>query len=173
MQQAGANALPDAAVLGTETTKSTLLEKMPEEGDVAIAGPPEVAVQTFLDYSLDQIEAMIDLVRGDLDRQQRTLMGALITIDVHARDVVRYMVKTKVGLVMSGGRGQGLHGWQRRQGWLVSRCCVTSLLPYVSPRGRVAENEILMLEVSRGFMARLYRSRSAVKRASSEKRFGE
>lgn len=30
------------------------------------------------------------------NRQQRTLMGALITIDVHARDVVRFMVKTKV-----------------------------------------------------------------------------
>lgn len=96
VQQAGGNALPDAAVFGTETAKSVLLEKMPEEGDVAIAGPPEDAVQTFLDYSLEQIEAMIDLVRGDLDRQQRTLMGALITIDVHARDVVRYMVKTKV-----------------------------------------------------------------------------
>lgn len=97
VQQAGGNALPDAAVFGTESAKSVLLEKMPEEGDVAIAGPPEAAVQTFLDYSLEQIEAMIDLVRGDLDRQQRTLMGALITIDVHARDVVRFMVKTKVG----------------------------------------------------------------------------
>lgn len=107
VQQAGANALPDTAVLGTETSKSVLLEKMPGEGDVAIAGPPEAAVQTFLDYSLEQIEAMIDLVRGDLDRQQRTLMGALITIDVHARDVVRYMVKTKVGSV-----------FQQRQGWL-------------------------------------------------------
>lgn len=29
-------------------------------------------------------------------RQQRTLMGALITIDVHARDVVRFMVKSGV-----------------------------------------------------------------------------
>lgn len=96
VQQAGENALPDEAVFGTETAKSYLLEKMPEEGDVAIEGPPEAAVQTFLDFSLEQIEAMIDLVRGDLDRQQRTLMGALITIDVHARDVVRFMVKTKV-----------------------------------------------------------------------------
>lgn len=29
-------------------------------------------------------------------RQQRTLMGALITIDVHARDVVRFMVKSEI-----------------------------------------------------------------------------
>lgn len=108
VQQAGGNALSNAVVFGTETARSVLLEKMPEEGDVAIAGPPEAAVQTFLDYSLEQIEAMIDLVRGDLDRQQRTLMGALITIDVHARDVVRYMVKTKVGAVL--------------QGWQISPC---------------------------------------------------
>lgn len=32
-------------------------------------------------------------------RQQRTLMGALITIDVHARDVVRSMVKNEVSSV--------------------------------------------------------------------------
>ncbi|CAM9568719.1 unnamed protein product [Heterosigma akashiwo] len=50
------------------------------------------AVEEFLEFSLEQIEALVELVRGDLDRQQRTLMGALITIDVHARDVVRAIV---------------------------------------------------------------------------------
>ena len=104
VQQAGANALPEEAVRGTEAAKSVLLEKLPEDGDVAFAGPAEVAVDTFLEYSLEQIEAMIDLVRGDLGRQQRTLMGALITIDVHARDVVRFMAKTKVR--RGGGRGR-------------------------------------------------------------------
>lgn len=44
------------------------LEKMPEEGDVAGDAPPQEAVSKFLEYSLKQIEAMIDLVRGDLDR---------------------------------------------------------------------------------------------------------
>ena len=35
-------------------------------------------------------------MRGDLDRGQRTLVGALITLDVHARDVLRAMVAKKV-----------------------------------------------------------------------------
>ena len=43
----------------------------------------------FLDFSLKQIDAMVDLVRTNLTKHQRTLMGALLTIDVHARDVVR------------------------------------------------------------------------------------
>ena len=39
---------------------------------------------------------MVDLVRGELTGQQRTLMGALIVIDVHAREVVRGMIKSRV-----------------------------------------------------------------------------
>ena len=39
---------------------------------------------------------MVDLVRGPLDKQQRTLIGALLTIDVHARDVTRTIVKKKI-----------------------------------------------------------------------------
>jgi hypothetical protein len=34
--------------------------------------------------------------RSNLTRHQRTLLGALITIDVHARDVVRIIVQKKV-----------------------------------------------------------------------------
>lgn len=44
------------------------LEIMPQEGDFIGDGPPQEAVSKFLEYSLEQIEAMIDLVRGDLDR---------------------------------------------------------------------------------------------------------
>lgn len=62
VQQAGANAVKDEKALEGG------LEALPRDGDVAAAGPSESAVQTFLDYSLEQIEAMIDLVRGDLDR---------------------------------------------------------------------------------------------------------
>ena len=62
VQQAGANAVKDEKALEGGH------EALPQEGDVAAEGPSESAVQTFLDYSLEQIEAMIDLVRGDLDR---------------------------------------------------------------------------------------------------------
>eukprot|EP01041_Mallomonas_annulata_P002945 gene2945-5789_t len=59
-------------------------------------GESDVAMEEFMTFSLKQIDAMVDLVRTNLSRQQRTLMGALLTIDVHARDVVRALVSTKV-----------------------------------------------------------------------------
>jgi dynein heavy chain len=54
------------------------------------------AMKQFLNFSLKQIDAMVDLVRAPLDRQQRTLLGALLTIDVHARDVIRAMVAKEI-----------------------------------------------------------------------------
>ncbi len=54
------------------------------------------AMSAFLTYSLKQIDAMVDLVRAPLDKQQRMCLGALLTIDVHARDVIRTMVAKQV-----------------------------------------------------------------------------
>ncbi|RHY05497.1 hypothetical protein DYB25_001425 [Aphanomyces astaci] len=54
------------------------------------------AVDEFLAFSLKQIDGMVVLVRSDLTKLQRSLMGALITIDVHARDVVRSLCANKV-----------------------------------------------------------------------------
>eukprot|EP00968_Pinguiococcus_pyrenoidosus_P011502 scaffold926_cov248-Pinguiococcus_pyrenoidosus.AAC.15 len=56
----------------------------------------ENALKDFLAFSVRQIDAMVDLVRSDLSKQQRTMMGALITIDVHARDVMRAFVAKDV-----------------------------------------------------------------------------
>jgi dynein heavy chain len=39
---------------------------------------------------------MVDLVRGDLNKLQRNVMGALIVLDVHAKDVVKNMIKARV-----------------------------------------------------------------------------
>jgi dynein heavy chain len=39
---------------------------------------------------------MIALVRGDLGKQERSLMGALIVLDVHAKTVVENMIKERV-----------------------------------------------------------------------------
>jgi dynein heavy chain len=54
------------------------------------------AIAKFLDYNKRQIESMVSLVRGELTRLQRTLLGAMVVIDVHARDVVAAMVKKRV-----------------------------------------------------------------------------
>jgi dynein heavy chain len=59
-------------------------------GETALrSDDPTTAMSKFFQESLDQIDAMIDLIRTPITRQQRTLLGALITIDVHSRDVVR------------------------------------------------------------------------------------
>lgn len=64
------------------------------EGALSSTNPLEVG--GFLEFSLKQIDAMVGLVRTPLDKQRRTLLGALLTIDVHARDVVRSLVAGKV-----------------------------------------------------------------------------
>ncbi len=44
----------------------------------------------------EMINKMVAIVRKDLNILQRTLMGALIVIDVHARDVITELVEKGV-----------------------------------------------------------------------------
>jgi len=60
------------------------------------SGENSKAIEEFLDFSLQQINAMVDLVQTDLTKQQRTMMGAVITIDVNKRDVTRTHISENV-----------------------------------------------------------------------------
>jgi dynein heavy chain len=44
----------------------------------------------------EMINKMVAIVRKDLNTLQRTLMGALIVLDVHARDVVTELIQKNV-----------------------------------------------------------------------------
>ena len=59
-------------------------------------GKNKKALEEFLLYSNKQINEMVDLVKGQLDKLQRSVLGALIVIDVHAREVVTSMIKMRV-----------------------------------------------------------------------------
>lgn len=54
-----------------------------------------------------QLGGLTRLVRGDLSPLQRRVVSALITIDVHARDIVESLVAKKVGSSCSGRGGGG------------------------------------------------------------------
>ena len=80
-------------VLWTANGQAALLQM--EGTHEGIEADP-LAMTKFLNFSLKQIDAMVDLVRQPLDKLQRCLLGAMLTIDVHARDVVRALVAKNV-----------------------------------------------------------------------------
>jgi len=54
------------------------------------------AIKEFYEYSAQQINKMVEIVRGQLTYLQRTLIGALIVLDVHARDVIGGLLRLEV-----------------------------------------------------------------------------
>ena len=60
------------------------------------------ALNEFLVFSDSQLNAMIRLVRGKLNKQQRAELGALIVLDVHAKYVVTdFLIKNRVESINS------------------------------------------------------------------------
>ncbi|KAI9333548.1 dynein heavy chain and region D6 of dynein motor-domain-containing protein [Obelidium mucronatum] len=57
---------------------------------------PNRSLVSLKQDSINNLSALAGLVRGELTKIQRAVLGALITIDVHNRDIVQSLVQAKV-----------------------------------------------------------------------------
>ena len=50
----------------------------------------------FFEFMKELMNRMVEIVRGELNTLERTMMGALIVLDVHGRDVIELLINNKV-----------------------------------------------------------------------------
>lgn len=57
------------------------------------------SLQDWYQANILQLTQLIDLVRGNLDSVRRKIIVALVTTDVHSRDIVENLVKEQVSSI--------------------------------------------------------------------------
>jgi dynein heavy chain len=58
-----------------------------------------LALEDWFNINVSQIEVLTDLVRGELSDLKRRVIVALITVDVHARDIVEELKADQVSSI--------------------------------------------------------------------------
>jgi dynein heavy chain len=62
---------------------------------------PDKELATWYQINLDDLQHLIGLIRGDLTKLTRNIIVAIITTDVHARDIIQELYEAKVDTVMN------------------------------------------------------------------------
>ena len=70
------------------------------EVEQAIAEPGGDGVKDYAQKCTDQLDDVVDLVRGTLTKLQRSSIGALVVLDVHARDMTVNLAEEGVSSVL-------------------------------------------------------------------------
>ena len=83
------------------------------------------SLQEWLDVNIQQLEQLTILVRGDLKDLQRKVIVALVTTDVHARDIIEEMTNDKVSSVFDFKWVKQLrYYWEEEEGEVNNGDCV-------------------------------------------------